>query len=179
MEGSTKILLSNNGHQHNIVGMKRKSMTPTNNNNHMLSNNGNMMSSYMNGNGMNHHSYSNGNNSWPTIVSNNSNPTGNITPVGVVVQSCSKCGGKKRHSKTCIYRREDEGDAIVPSKDVIQRLDVAALKRYKKHYRLKTKHNSSKAELASIVRSHFDGLPVNEGEIIENFMFKVKNVPTI
>eukprot|EP01133_Synstelium_polycarpum_P007025 gene7025-8167_t len=61
------------------------------------------------------------------------------------------------------------------TKDIIQRLDVSALKRYKKHYRLKTKHNSTKDELASAVRSHFDGLPVNEGEIIESFMVKVKS----
>jgi len=148
--GSTKVLLSSTT---NGVGVKRKSTNSIPSFNTNILSNGNI-------------SYLNGNSSFlPTMVAQFN---------GV----CAKCGGKKRHTKTCIYKRNGEEDEILGSnKDVIQRLDVAALKRYKKYYKLKTKHNSSKAELASAVRTHFDCMPVNEGEIIENFMFKVKSVP--
>ncbi|KAF2070015.1 hypothetical protein CYY_008659 [Polysphondylium violaceum] len=148
--GSTKVLLSSTTN----VGVKRKSTNniPSYSTSNILSN-GNI-------------SYINGNNSFlGPMVSAQFN--------GV----CTKCGGKKRHTKTCIYKRNDDDEILSTNKDVIQRLDVAALKRYKKYYKLKTKHNSSKAELASAVRTHFDCMPVNEGEIIENFMFKVKSVP--
>jgi len=54
------------------------------------------------------------------------------------------------------------------------KLDVAALKRYKKFYRLKTRHNSTKAELANAVRVHFDNVNVDEFEVIDVFLMKVK-----
>lgn len=107
---------------------------------------------------------------------------------------CQKCGCKKRHARTCPLKNkgEDEEELIYTSKEtVVQKietmpisstnagslfcyLDVAALKRYKKHYRLKTRHNSTKAELANAVRMHFENINVNEFEVIDIFLMKVK-----
>eukprot|EP00026_Physarum_polycephalum_P016151 Phypoly_transcript_16999.p1 GENE.Phypoly_transcript_16999~~Phypoly_transcript_16999.p1 ORF type:complete len:161 (+),score=24.60 Phypoly_transcript_16999:183-665(+) len=92
---------------------------------------------------------------------------------------CGKCGCKKRHSRTCPYKKkgEDDDDMIeAPSNAsaLFCYLDVVALKRYKKHYRLKTKQNSTKAELAHAVRLHFENINVNEGEVIDIFLMKVR-----
>jgi len=100
---------------------------------------------------------------------------------------CVKCGCKKRHSRNCPYKKkgEDDDDLIeAPSNasSLFCYLDVVALKRYKKHYRLKTKTNSSKAELAHAVRLHFENmLHVNEGEVIDIFLMKVRTTgsPTL
>mmetsp|Transcript_2169 Transcript_2169/g.2877 ORF Transcript_2169/g.2877 Transcript_2169/m.2877 type:complete len:104 (+) Transcript_2169:41-352(+) len=50
------------------------------------------------------------------------------------------------------------------------KLDVQALKRYKRNYKLKTRHNSTKAELVQAVTKHFATVVVNEVEIIEMFL---------
>jgi hypothetical protein len=55
-------------------------------------------------------------------------------------------------------------------------LDVAALKKYKREYKLKTRHNSTKAELVIAVTKHFTTIPVaSEAEIIEAFIETVNN----
>eukprot|EP01132_Coremiostelium_polycephalum_P009721 gene9721-11937_t len=193
---STKILLPStnnltipNNNHNTLSGAKRKSMsssssTSNSNNSYSFStpltapNGGSYMNhqygnQYSNGNGNGNHHY-NGTNLIPMYTPPATLNTNSLITTG----ACAKCGGKKRHSKSCIYKRNDDDESNILSKDIIQKLDVAALKRYKKHYRLKTKHNSTKAELASAVRVHFDGLPVNEYEIIEHFMVKVKTIPT-
>lgn len=53
---------------------------------------------------------------------------------------------------------------------------MEALKKYKKRYRLKTRHNSTKADLAHAVKLHYDSLNVDEYEVIELFVMKVKNM---
>ena len=56
------------------------------------------------------------------------------------------------------------------------RLDVAALKKYKREYKLKTRHNSTKAELVIAVSKHFTTFSIsNEAEIIEAFIETVNN----
>jgi len=50
------------------------------------------------------------------------------------------------------------------------KLDVATLKRYKRSYKLRLRHNSTKTELVNAVSKHFASLPVNENEIIEAFL---------
>ncbi|EFA80129.1 hypothetical protein PPL_06951 [Heterostelium album PN500] len=165
LHANNNILISNNNA--NVIGSngtKRKSSTPSMPVNMVHYSNGNSI----NGSGVH---IGNGNNSAFGAFTT----TQQQQMMTISKGACSKCGGKRKHSKACIYRKkEDDDDLLSPisssQKDVIQRLDVSALKRYKKHYRLKTKHNSTKDELASAVRLHFDGLPVNEGEIIENFM---------
>jgi len=50
------------------------------------------------------------------------------------------------------------------------------LKRYKRHYKLRTKHNSTKSELAAAVAKHFSSLPSTDPmETISFFIYAVKN----
>jgi len=89
---------------------------------------------------------------------------------------CTQCNGKRRHTRTCPYRKREEEDEIMfTSQQIINRLDIAALRRYKRHYRLKTRHNSSKAELANAVKQHYDTMQLNEVETIELFLVKAKS----
>ena len=93
---------------------------------------------------------------------------------------CPKCNCKRRHSRTCPFKKkgDDEDDMMdmqaSNASSLFGYLDLVALKRYTKHYRLKTKHNSSKAELANAVKLHFESTHVNEGEVIDIFLMKVK-----
>jgi histone deacetylase complex subunit SAP30 len=50
------------------------------------------------------------------------------------------------------------------------KLDMAALKRYKRTFKLRTRHNSTKVELIAAITKHFTTLHVNEVEIIEAFL---------
>jgi len=133
------------------------------------------------------------------VGANSSTPT-NGHSIGITthpslknVGTCSKCGFKRRHARTCPLKKKGEDEEeLIFTKEVVQKmdavptvggsnagslfcyLDVAALKRYKKHYRLKTRHNSTKAELANAVRLHFENVHVNEFEVIDIFLMKVK-----
>jgi len=55
------------------------------------------------------------------------------------------------------------------------KLDMGTLKRYKRHYKLRTKHNSNKTELAATVSKHFSSQAVLEMETISFFVYAVKN----
>lgn len=50
------------------------------------------------------------------------------------------------------------------------KLDMAALKRYKRHYRLKVRPNVTKGELANAVARHFASQTVDEADTISLFM---------
>ena len=50
------------------------------------------------------------------------------------------------------------------------KLDMATLKRYKRHYRLKTRQNVTKTELALAVAKHFASQTVDEADTISLFM---------
>eukprot|EP00966_Prymnesium_polylepis_P146280 3378968-Prymnesium_polylepis.1 len=49
------------------------------------------------------------------------------------------------------------------------KLDMATLKRYKRHYRLKTRQNVTKTELAMAVAKHFSSQTVDEADTISLF----------
>ena len=55
------------------------------------------------------------------------------------------------------------------------KLDMATLKRYKKHYRLKTRQNVTKTELALAVAKHFASTHVDEAETIQLFMYSARS----
>ena len=55
------------------------------------------------------------------------------------------------------------------------KLDMATLKRYKKHYRLKTRQNVTKNELALAVAKHFASTHVDEAETIQLFMYSARS----
>jgi histone deacetylase complex subunit SAP30 len=55
------------------------------------------------------------------------------------------------------------------------KLDIVALKKYKRTYKLRVRHNCTKAELVTAVTKHFATLPVNEIEIIESFLETLNN----
>jgi hypothetical protein len=55
------------------------------------------------------------------------------------------------------------------------KFEVSTLKKYKKFYHIRTKHNSTKAELASAVNRHFLSQPLNEIEAITYFVYAVRN----
>ena len=51
------------------------------------------------------------------------------------------------------------------------KLDMATLKRYKRHFRLKTRQNVTKTELALAVAKHFASTTVDEADTIGLFMY--------
>ncbi|KNC53080.1 uncharacterized protein AMSG_09381 [Thecamonas trahens ATCC 50062] len=53
--------------------------------------------------------------------------------------------------------------------------DIGALKRYKRHYKLRTAPNATKADLVDAVTTHFQSMPVEEYEIISFFVFAIQN----
>jgi len=84
---------------------------------------------------------------------------------------------------------EDEGDAgngapsegtssgrPVREKETVDftKLDMATLKRYKRHYRLKTRQNVTKTELALAVAKHFAAQTVDEGDTIALFLYSAR-----
>jgi histone deacetylase complex subunit SAP30 len=54
------------------------------------------------------------------------------------------------------------------------KLDMATLKRYKRHYRLKTRQNVTKTELALAVAKHFALQTVDEADTISLFMYSAR-----
>ena len=54
------------------------------------------------------------------------------------------------------------------------KLDMATLKRYKRHYRLKTRQNVTKTELSLAVAKHFASQTVDEADIISLFMYSAR-----
>mmetsp|Transcript_44191 Transcript_44191/g.116126 ORF Transcript_44191/g.116126 Transcript_44191/m.116126 type:complete len:141 (+) Transcript_44191:30-452(+) len=54
------------------------------------------------------------------------------------------------------------------------KLDLATLKRYKRHYRLKTRQNVTKPELALAVAKHFASQTVDEADTISLFMYSAR-----
>ena len=54
------------------------------------------------------------------------------------------------------------------------KLDMATLKRYKRHYRLKTRQNVTKTELAQAVAKHFASQTVDEADTISLFMYSAR-----
>ena len=55
------------------------------------------------------------------------------------------------------------------------KFEVSTLKKYKKFYHIRTKHNSTKAELAGAVNRHFLSQPLNEIEAITYFVYAIRN----
>ena len=55
------------------------------------------------------------------------------------------------------------------------KLDMATLKRYKRHYRLKTRQNVTKTELALAVAKHFASQHVDEAETIQLFVYSARS----
>ncbi|XP_027197874.2 SIN3-associated polypeptide 30 [Dermatophagoides pteronyssinus] len=54
-------------------------------------------------------------------------------------------------------------------------LQVNTLRKYKRHFRLPIKHASNKNQLADEIQRHFRSLDVNEKDVINKFMYMVKN----
>ena len=54
------------------------------------------------------------------------------------------------------------------------KLDMATLKRYKRHYRLNTRQNLTKTELALAVAKHFASQTVDEADTISLFMYSAR-----
>mmetsp|Transcript_33052 Transcript_33052/g.92548 ORF Transcript_33052/g.92548 Transcript_33052/m.92548 type:complete len:97 (-) Transcript_33052:198-488(-) len=52
-------------------------------------------------------------------------------------------------------------------------LEVPALKRYKKHFRVRMKHNPTKADLVAAVTKHFAELQYDPHETITTFTHKI------
>ena len=54
------------------------------------------------------------------------------------------------------------------------KLDMATLKRYKRHYRLKTRQNITKPELAIAIAKHFATQTIDETDTISLFMYSAR-----
>ena len=65
----------------------------------------------------------------------------------------------------------EEGTALTLD---FSKLDMATLKRYKRHYRLKTRQNVTKTELAQAVAKHFASQTVDEADTISLFMYSAR-----
>eukprot|EP00126_Sphaerothecum_destruens_P008166 Sdes_comp20111_c0_seq1m13133 len=63
----------------------------------------------------------------------------------------------------------------IPSSVDFNQLHVTALKRYKRHYKLPTRHNLNKSDLVDAIVKHFYAQPVSEMESVSLFVYIVKN----
>jgi histone deacetylase complex subunit SAP30 len=54
------------------------------------------------------------------------------------------------------------------------KLDMVTLKRYKRHYRLKTRQNVTKPELAHAIAKHFATQTIDEADTISLFMYSAR-----
>lgn len=70
-------------------------------------------------------------------------------------------------------RPRGEKDARTLTCD-FSKLDMATLKRYKRHYRLKTRQNVTKTELSLAVAKHFASTTVDEADTISLFMYSAR-----
>mmetsp|Transcript_25583 Transcript_25583/g.64234 ORF Transcript_25583/g.64234 Transcript_25583/m.64234 type:complete len:96 (-) Transcript_25583:86-373(-) len=71
------------------------------------------------------------------------------------------------------HRRLGKDDDKVPVLDFTQ-LDISALKKYKRFFKVRTKHNSNKSELASAVSKHWQTITIEESDILKNFVKKIR-----
>ncbi|KAL5275084.1 SAP30L family protein [Megaselia abdita] len=77
-------------------------------------------------------------------------------------------------------KRKDSDD--VDTDDEVQQHDVdlyqlqlQTLRRYKKHFKIPTRPNMNKAQLACSISKHFRTIPIREKEIITYFIYMVKS----
>ncbi|GFS70195.1 histone deacetylase complex subunit SAP30 homolog [Nephila pilipes] len=68
----------------------------------------------------------------------------------------------------------NDQDMDIPEVDLYQ-LQVSALRRYKRHFKIQTRQGVNKAQLAETLSRHFKTIPVNEKEAITYFVYMVKN----
>ncbi|ELU01834.1 hypothetical protein CAPTEDRAFT_154238 [Capitella teleta] len=80
---------------------------------------------------------------------------------------------RRRTHETNDVDRKPELPLDLPKVD-FNRVHVSTLRRYKRHFQLKTQPGLSKAELAEIVAQHFPTIPVEEKETVVFFMFLTK-----
>lgn len=55
------------------------------------------------------------------------------------------------------------------------KLGIRTLKRYKRRYRLKVRHNPTKLELVAAIHGHFASYKVEEAEVFDFFTYAAKN----
>ncbi|QDZ21234.1 subunit of histone deacetylase complex [Chloropicon primus] len=73
-----------------------------------------------------------------------------------------------RYATTSSLRRQDDQSPDVSVN--FNKLEVAALKRYKKHYKLKVQANATKEQLVSAVGAHFVKQKVDERKVVHTFL---------
>ncbi|KAG8457163.1 hypothetical protein KFE25_004380 [Diacronema lutheri] len=78
--------------------------------------------------------------------------------------------GASRFGVQSVPNRADREPVLVD----FQKLDMGTLKRYKKVYRLKTRQNVTKADLALACARDFASRVVDEAETINNFLYHVQ-----
>lgn len=75
-------------------------------------------------------------------------------------------------------RLKEKKDSLAETQQIavdMSKLDLTALKRYKKHYKLRTRHKASrKADLVLAVSRHFAAQSVDEVDTIERFVYALK-----
>jgi len=85
----------------------------------------------------------------------------------------NKRGNKRKRTPSRRSTTNEEAPVAVD----LSKLNVHTLKRYKKHYKLKPKHRTTKAELVTIVNKHFAQMKVKEQDVIEDFIHALKTRP--
>ncbi|CAD7090109.1 unnamed protein product [Hermetia illucens] len=84
-----------------------------------------------------------------------------------------QCARTKRRRKDS-EEDSNETDTDLPEVDLYQ-LQVNTLRRYKRHYKVSTRPNMNKAQLADTIMKHFKTIPIKEKEIITYFIYMVKS----
>eukprot|EP01087_Luapelamoeba_hula_P017259 TRINITY_DN541_c3_g1_i1.p2 TRINITY_DN541_c3_g1~~TRINITY_DN541_c3_g1_i1.p2 ORF type:complete len:165 (-),score=37.53 TRINITY_DN541_c3_g1_i1:668-1099(-) len=97
----------------------------------------------------------------------------NVSPTGVATR-------KKQRKKTVAPRKAAPNVPMKPVAVDMNKLDIEALRRYKKHYSLRTKTTGrtvthKKAELVQAVARHFAAQTVDENDTIEKFVFALRS----
>jgi len=80
----------------------------------------------------------------------------------------SSSSGKKRKRKHSSEKEPEYGEVA------LEQLPMNALRRYKRAFKLQTRPQLPKPQLAEIVQRHFRSMPVNEKEALAYFIYMVK-----
>lgn len=85
---------------------------------------------------------------------------------------------KTRIQSARTKRKRKDSDDVDTDEEVdvdLYQLQLQTLRRYKKHFKIPTRPNMNKAQLADQIAKHFRTIPIREKEIITYFIYMVKS----
>ena len=109
-----------------------------------------------------------------TTTTNNNNNQQQHNSKNHKASAATKSAKEHDDDETNNTKKSAEDKAAAALTVDFSKLDMVTLKRYKRHYRLKTRQNVTKTELALAVAKHFASQTVDEADTISLFMYSAR-----